>query len=153
MEMKDAYLTLEALLKEVSEKHERASQWRLTIGGLTPSQAHILLFLRQNGASKVSVISKSLAMVDSNVSNICSRLEKMGFATRTRQLDDNRVVVVGLTEAAAPKIESLILLGRYFHQKMRELVSREDITLICESLMKLNSIFDAFLQDERLRGL
>lgn len=153
IDMNDSFLKLNDLIKIVTEKYTKIVDDRSSIQGITPSQAQIMLFLDQNGAYKVSQIAHALHMPDSNVSNICSRLEKSGYINRERQKDDNRVVKIKLTEAAFPKIESIRAVAAHFHKKMQEFVSLEDVEDICAGLSKLNHLLDMFLETANCTGL
>jgi DNA-binding MarR family transcriptional regulator len=112
---------------------------------LTMSQVGILLLLDKTGAMKVSAVSSALGMPGSNVTNICKRLETMGLVRRDRQADDQRVVKIELTDEAAEKMDSIKASVSDFHCKMRECVSEDDLEDIHTGLVKLNQLFDVFL--------
>src|SRR6478672_615554 len=67
-------------------------------GDITPEQFWLLRHLRQNGPSSIGELADALGVTQSSATTACQRLEKAGFATRTRAADDERVVRVTLTE-------------------------------------------------------
>jgi DNA-binding MarR family transcriptional regulator len=67
--------------------------------GLTYPQFLVLLVLWERGDTSVTGIGNALQLETGTLSPLLKRLEATGFITRTRQADDERSVVVGLTEA------------------------------------------------------
>lgn len=67
--------------------------------GLSPIQLMLLLGLEYFGPATVGGLSRELDMNAGNVSTQCKRLEQTGLLTRTRSLEDERVVNLALTAA------------------------------------------------------
>ena len=67
--------------------------------GLTYPQFLVLLVLWERGDSSVTGIGTALQLETGTLSPLLKRLETAGFITRTRQAEDERSVVVGLTDA------------------------------------------------------
>jgi MarR family transcriptional regulator, organic hydroperoxide resistance regulator len=67
--------------------------------GLTYPQFLVLLVLWERGDSSVTGIGTALQLETGTLSPLLKRLESTGFITRTRQAEDERSVVVGLTDA------------------------------------------------------
>jgi MarR family transcriptional regulator, organic hydroperoxide resistance regulator len=67
--------------------------------GLTYPQFLVLLVLWERGDTSVTGIGNALQLETGTLSPLLKRLEATGFITRTRQAEDERSVVVGLTEA------------------------------------------------------
>ena len=67
--------------------------------GLTYPQFLVLLVLWERGDSSVTRIGNALQLETGTLSPLLKRLEATGFITRTRQAEDERSVVVGLTDA------------------------------------------------------
>jgi DNA-binding MarR family transcriptional regulator len=67
--------------------------------GLTYPQFLVLLVLWERGDSSVTGIGTALQLETGTLSPLLKRLETTGFITRTRQAEDERSVVVGLTDA------------------------------------------------------
>ena len=100
------------------------------------------------GTQKISDIAMELKMVESNVSNICSRLEKSGYIRRERQKDDQRVVKIVLTDNALPKIVDIKVEMAAFLDKMQKLMTEADLNDICVGLRKLDILLDLFLENK-----
>jgi len=66
---------------------------------LTYPQFLVLLVLWERGDTSVTGIGNALQLETGTLSPLLKRLEATGFITRTRQADDERSVVVGLTAA------------------------------------------------------
>src|SRR6476646_3324634 len=67
--------------------------------GLTYPQFLVLLVLWERGDCSVTGIGNALQLETGTLSPLLKRLEATGFITRTRQAEDERSVVVGLTDA------------------------------------------------------
>ena len=67
--------------------------------GLTYPQFLVLLVLWERGDCSVTGIGNALQLETGTLSPLLKRLESTGFITRTRQAEDERSVVVGLTDA------------------------------------------------------
>jgi DNA-binding MarR family transcriptional regulator len=67
--------------------------------GLTYPQFLVLLVLWERGDTSVTGIGHALQLETGTLSPLLKRLEATGFITRTRQAEDERSVVVGLTPA------------------------------------------------------
>lgn len=148
MNTNDACSRITDLMQTLIPKYTKAVTNGVGSTSVTPSQIEILLLLEENGAMRISDIAKSLNMVDSNVSNICSRLEKANFLNRKREIDDRRVVVVELNENFLSKVlelkrENQILMGR-----MEDILKKLDIQTIYEGLSQFNVLLDNLLETD-----
>jgi DNA-binding MarR family transcriptional regulator len=148
MDHQEYCMSINELMQNVGSKFAKATGQQFAGQNLTVSQISILLLLDQNGAMKISDISSSCNMVGSNVTNICKRLENMGLVRRNRLQDDQRVVKVELTADAEEKMEAIKTSVGDFHRKMKECVSEDDLKDIHTGLVKLNKLFDLFLDSE-----
>jgi DNA-binding MarR family transcriptional regulator len=83
-------------------------------------------------------------MIQSNASNICSRLEKADLIRRKRCEQDQRAVYVTLTEAARCQIAEIQTSVDQFHQTVSENITPQDFSDIKNGLIKLNRLFDLF---------
>jgi MarR family transcriptional regulator, organic hydroperoxide resistance regulator len=66
--------------------------------GLTYPQYLVLLVLWERGDSPVTAIGQALQLETGTLSPLLKRLEATGMITRTRQVGDERSVLVALTE-------------------------------------------------------
>jgi DNA-binding MarR family transcriptional regulator len=84
---------------------------------MTPEQYWLLRLLRRRGALSIGELAEALGVTGSSVTTACKRLEKAGLVTRERQVDDERMVKVALTDQGSTRIES-------WEQLRRELLTR-----------------------------
>ncbi|OQA70704.1 MAG: putative HTH-type transcriptional regulator YusO [Firmicutes bacterium ADurb.Bin262] len=140
----EACLMIDMLMQKASSNFAKAKSQQFASQGLTSQQVSILLFLDKNGSAKVSEIADALKMVDSNVSNICSRLQKAGLVTRKRPDDDKRVVYIELTGAAEIKMEKIKNKVYDFRRRISERLSKQDLADVCKGLSILNDMLDMF---------
>ncbi len=65
--------------------------------GITPILLRILDEVSQIGPVSIGNLSNSLGIVLTNLSASCKKLEHMGYVSRTRNPEDERVVLIALT--------------------------------------------------------
>jgi DNA-binding MarR family transcriptional regulator len=100
----DDVLALYHLIRRTSHPVHRAE--------MTPEQYWLLRLLRRRGALSISELAEALGVTGSSVTTACKRLEKAGLVTRERQVDDERMVRVALTDQGSARIESWEQLRR-----------------------------------------
>ncbi len=100
----DDVLALYHLIRRTSHPVHRAE--------MTPEQYWLLRLLRRRGALSISELAEALGVTGSSVTTACKRLEKAGLVTRERQVDDERMVRVALTDQGSARIESWERLRR-----------------------------------------
>jgi DNA-binding MarR family transcriptional regulator len=105
----DDVLALYHLIRRTSHPVHRAE--------MTPEQYWLLRLLRRRGALSIGELAEALGVTGSSVTTACKRLEKVGLVTRERQVDDERMVRVALTDQGSARIES-------WEQLRRELLTR-----------------------------
>ena len=75
--------------------------------GLTYTQYLVFLVLGEYGEMKVSEIGGELLLDNGTLSPMLKKLEKEGFIVRTRSSEDERIVMISLTDKGAELYESL----------------------------------------------
>jgi DNA-binding MarR family transcriptional regulator len=80
-----------------------APSWQ---GDLTAQQFWLLRQLRRDGPLRVGQLAKVLGITQSSVTNACKRLEQAGLVSRERVADDERAVLVSLTDAGAQRVDA-----------------------------------------------
>jgi DNA-binding MarR family transcriptional regulator len=73
---------------------------------MTPEQYWLLRYLRNNGPASIGELAHAMEITTGSATVACKRLEKAGFLTRERSSDDERVVLVTLTENGRSHIEA-----------------------------------------------
>lgn len=76
---------------------ERALHPFCTTNNITSLQLGLLLSLYVKGPQTVSALAKSTCMAGANNSALCKKMEKEGFVLRTRDVQDERQVLVSLS--------------------------------------------------------
>ena len=74
--------------------------------GIRPREFSVLRFLWEFGPATVGQVQAFLHMSASTTSALVAQLEKVNYVTRTRSLEDNRVVIVELTPSGRDKAGS-----------------------------------------------
>jgi MarR family transcriptional regulator, organic hydroperoxide resistance regulator len=75
--------------------------------GMTPQQYWLLRQLRRDGSLSIGELAQSLGITTGSATVACKRLEHAGLLTRIRQLEDERIVQVALTEQGRAQIDRL----------------------------------------------
>lgn len=141
--------SINELFRTIETKMSKLTNKKHSKQNLTVQQISILLLLDEKGIMRVSDIGKSLSMVDSNVSAICSRLEKIGFVERFRQKEDQRVVKVHLTAAAKDRMEEIKADVSEFQDLIFKNVSEDDLKDIVLGLAKYERLLDLALMQKK----
>ena len=79
------------------------ARYRVALGqlGLTYPQYLVMVLLWEEGTCSVGGIGQRLSLDSSTLSPLLKRLQAMDLVTRTRATDDERLMLVGLTERGA----------------------------------------------------
>lgn len=130
------------LLQNINSKLAKIMNKHYAAQNLTAPSISILLLLNNQGAMRVSDIAAALSMVDSNVSAICSRLEKLDMIERIRLKEDQRVVKISLTKTALDKMEDITSSVKAFQESIERSVTEKDLEDIVLGLTKLSKLLD-----------
>lgn len=138
--------TIFSMIREISHKIDILLQDTAQEMGITTLQLRMLITLYSSG-KEVSIgnLGKAIGVTGGNISNICKKLEKLGFVKRVRSEEDERVVNVMLTkngEKAAVKV------GDYLYKLRNEFENDEvDVNLqtIIDELKSLDQLLDNFI--------
>lgn len=85
--------------------------------GIRPREFSVLRFLQEAATATVGQVQEYLYCSASVASTLIAGLEERGYVTRTRSTEDNRVVIVALTDAgrevaAETPLGGIVLLRR-----------------------------------------
>ena len=126
--------SLERILTPVTAKY-----------GLTPMQATLLHLIAQSDNATVGSIFRELDLNQGNVSTLCKKLESEGFIKRSKNPDDERIILMTLTEQgrdALNGIESVLpgLLPKCAERDIEEgRCAVEGLEALKNIAMKINS--------------
>ena len=121
-------LTLWRILRGLSHPVRRAE--------ITPEQYWLLRLLNRAGSLSIGELASALGIATSSATAACKRLEKSALLTRERQVDDERIVRVSLTEQGLAQIDAwrqrkrealtqlLSVLNQYEQQELQRIIER-----------------------------
>lgn len=103
---------------------------------ITSVQIPVLMALVRYDKLMVSQLASLLHIGSSNITPLCKRLEKSGLITRTRDMEDQRVVYVSLTKTAVNLMEEISqsILTLNDRQGDAYAMSDEDAVTICKGV-------------------
>ena len=132
---REAYLLLQhvsgALIQELAAA--------LKPEGITPEQYHILQILRDAGREGLpcSVVAERSVNGDPDVTRLLDRLEKHGWATRTRDVVDRRVVIARITATGSRLLARLEDSVTELHERQLGQLGARELPLLRTLLVKL----------------
>ena len=126
-----------SLFKKVYSKLQKYMDSIYQPYGLTSVQVEVLLLLAANGDQTVTELSEGLGVTKSNLSTLCKRMEKSGFVKRKRSKQDERVVVISMTDLARSSIQEFLEQKDQATSNMS--LSEEDKKVILDGLHRLES--------------
>ena len=135
------------MIREISHKIDLLLQDTANELDITPLQLKMIITLYSNREKAISIgsLGKAIGITGGNISNICKRLEKQGFVKRVRSEEDERVVIVVLTESGE---KAAHMFDRYF-QTIRDDIPEEGIDVnlktIVEELEALEALLDKYI--------
>ncbi|HEY0562849.1 MAG TPA: MarR family transcriptional regulator [Methylophilus sp.] len=109
--------------------------------GLTYSQYLIMLVLWENDACTVSDIAKRLQLDVGSITPVLKRLETTGFVARNRSKNDERVVIINLTEAGHHLKHDVAPVQQCVEAQTG--LSKQDFTVLKKALHQLTSHMNA----------
>lgn len=127
----DDLLNLYHLIRRTSHPVKRAE--------ITPEQYWLMRKLHAHGAQSIGALADALGITGSSVTTACKRLEKAGLVVRQRQLADERMVHVNLTEEGRQRVAS-------WEQQRRELLGSLLAPLAQHELRELQRILEHLLE-------
>ncbi|HLG76269.1 MAG TPA: MarR family transcriptional regulator [Ktedonobacteraceae bacterium] len=72
---------------------------------LTPEQYWLLRHIRRTGPLSMGELAAALGITTGSATVACQRLEKTGMISRQRQAEDERIVIVALTDLGQVQID------------------------------------------------
>ena len=113
MDLPDDVYTRLLTLRTRLRRFERWSADQAQAAGLTPMQHQLLLAIRGHTDSRgptVGEVAEYLLLRHHSAGELIQRAEAAGLVTRVRDIKDQRVIRLGLTESSAKRLESLTAL-------------------------------------------
>lgn len=114
--------------------------------GMTPQQYWLMRHLRRAGPVSIGELAQALGITTGSATVACQRLEKAGLLTRERQVEDERIVQVALTEQGRAQIDAL-------RQQKRETLARLLNVLDQREQEELHNMIERLLDAAEAQGL
>jgi DNA-binding MarR family transcriptional regulator len=114
--------------------------------GMTPQQYWLMRHLRRAGSRSTGELAAALGITTGSATVACQRLEKAGLLSRERQLDDERIVRVALTEQGLAQIDAL-------RKRRREVLTQLLEVLDLREQEELQHMIDRLLEAAEAQGL
>lgn len=102
--------------------------------GLTAMQLRLLMELHKDGTMAIGEMASQLGQAGTNVSTMCKKLEKLGLIHRQRSAQDERIVMLALTEAGEAR---MVQINRAFDKKISRMMDVVDEAELREMLSGL----------------
>jgi DNA-binding MarR family transcriptional regulator len=110
--------------------------------GISPRHFSVLRFLHESGAATVGEVQAYLYRSPSTTSTLVAQLEEVGFVTRTRSKEDNRVVIVELTPIGREIAETTPLGGLPLLRRRLKTLPIERLRLIDDALAEISQLME-----------
>ncbi|MBO0992555.1 MarR family winged helix-turn-helix transcriptional regulator [Bacillus sp. SD088] len=135
--------------REINENTNRIFNPIIEQFGLTTLQFRILMGIRQSGSHTIGSLANEIKMAGTNISTMCKKLEKMALLERIRKPEDERVVLVILTQKGqdiVSEIDQIIIKKITLYTKAESEQTMHEIII---GLKQLNKLLQKMGQTEK----
>lgn len=130
------------LIREINSKLNNCIKDEFKDSGLTVPQITVIKLLAKHKRLKSSEISKKMSLVNSTVTGIIDRLEKLNIVKRERSEEDKRIVYIELSDTGNIVLEDFRdTINNYFTNIFSN-ASKEQIDNILTGLETLKEVLD-----------
>ncbi len=126
--------------REINENTNKVFNPIIEQFGLTTLQFRILMEIRQSGSHTIGSLANEIKMAGTNISTMCKKLEKMELLERIRKPEDERVVLVILTQKGkeiVTEIDQVIIKKISLYTKSESEQTMDEIIIGLKQLNKL----------------
>ena len=123
-------------------RHLRRCSRRMHAEGIGGRKVATLRHLRDEGPLTVGQIRDYLYVSDSSASELVARLQEKGYVQRTRSRQDNRVVIVSLTEEGKKVADRVPLDGVPLLRERLKNLTPERLAVIRDAMADISQILD-----------
>lgn len=126
-------------VKMIEHLAKRIGNAHLNEIGLTQSQADVIFFLARESNKKIHQrdIERALNYSNPTITGLLNRLEQKGLITRTVDVNDSRMRLISLTNAALSIIEEIYRSIQETEKKLLEGFSKEEIELLAPLMARI----------------
>lgn len=140
-EIEEFRSTIWMLLLQIKDNMEKILQPFAQQQGMTVLQLRILIELKDQETFTISELAKRMSMAVGNVSSLCKKLEKFGILMRTRDMKDERIVHITLSQHGKELTDGI---DRWMREKCLSAIvalPQEDYDNIVVGLKTLSQLF------------
>lgn len=109
---------------------------------LTPQLLRIMMTLHFEGEMSVSGLARRTCMADANNSAACKKLAGMGYVRRRRHPEDERLVLISLTDEGRGVVAGLQTACDAYYDQIAGLFEENDAEIITAGLNRLVEIME-----------
>ena len=110
--------------------------------GISGRKISTLRYLIEAGPLTVGQLGDYLSINDSSTSTTIADLKKRGYVTRTRSPDDNRVVIVAVTDAGRELVARTPLGGIPLLREELKMLPPDRLALVHEAFATMNDLME-----------
>ena len=114
--------------------------------GIKPRQFSVLRYLLDSGPVTVGQVQNFVQNSPSTTSKLIAQLEESGYVTRTRSSDDNRVVIVELTDLGRDLAQTTSLVGLPLLRRRLRGLPQERLVEIDDVLQEIMRLMGAEIE-------
>lgn len=135
--------------REINENTNKVFNPIIEQFGLTTLQFRILMGIHQSGSHTIGSLADEIKMAGTNISTMCKKLEKMALLERIRKPEDERVVLVILTQKGQDLVSEIdqIIIEKITLYTNEE--SEQTMHEIIIGLKQLNKLLQKMGQTEK----
>ena len=124
------------------QHHLRQYARQMDERGIRPRDFSVLRFVMESGPVTIGDVQNYLVRSPSVASTVVAGLEKAGFVTRTRSTEDNRVVLVELTEQGRQFADDAPLGGLPLLRRKLKTLPTEQIETLEQAMNLLTNLLE-----------
>lgn len=135
-------------LRKIGAQIERQIHPFCVQQGITALQLNVMMQLYfDDKPHTISELARRTCMAGANNSALCKKMEKDGYVIRSRAPDDERVVLVSLTEQGKQVVDAFREMCEKEERVQGLGYTKEDMDVIGEGLSRLSALLDIKEED------
>ena len=139
---------VEATLMATSRGIRRAYDTRLAETGLNLSEASLLAYVKEYGASTQTQLAERLALGRAAVGSVIDALESKALVARRPDSTDRRVWLVSVTPEGSAVADRVVTIDAQFRDDLRTGITREERRQLADMLLRLQENISSVLNPE-----
>lgn len=115
--------------------------------GITHSNGFVLLNIDREHGTPATKIAPSLGMEARSLTRMLKTMEENGWIEKGSDPNDKRKAIIKLTDVGKTKRELSRITVKYFHHKIAERVSTEDMNVFYDVMDKINLVIEELVEN------